>query len=310
MNIIEEASRRLAALQRSGIATQIPIGEMLTRPQDGPHADVRFHAANRPTTRMRSVPPRRGVAEPRRSVTLDYERLQASGHLVSMQTRSLLAEQFRCVKRPLLKNRLARQPDRNDPSLIMVTSALPGEGKTFCAINLAFSIAAEIDLSVLLVDADVVHPQMMTRLGADHCAGPGLLELLADAELDIADFELKTNLPNLTLLPAGAPQGLSTELLSSQAMKQLLSDLSAARSGRIVIFDGPPLLLTNEAVVLASHVGQVLVVVEASSTPAAAIQQAFELLKPVPVVMSVLNKGRTPSAPIGKGYYYYVQGSA
>jgi Mrp family chromosome partitioning ATPase len=175
---------------------------------------------------------------------------------------------------------------------------------------LAFSIAAEIDLSVLLVDADVVHPQVMTRLGADDCAGPGLLELLADAELDMADLELKTNVPNLTLLPAGTPHGLSTELLSSQAMKQLLSDLSAAREDRIVVFDGPPLLLTNEAAVLASHVGQVLVVVEASRTPAAAIQQAFELLKPVPVVMSVLNKGRTPPTPTGKGYYYYVQGSA
>jgi protein-tyrosine kinase len=307
MKLIEEAALRLEALQRSGLASPLPFGE----PSAGrAPSDATREAANAPLGRMTFRRPQRTAAAPRRALTLDLQRLQASGHLVSMKSRSLLAEQFRGVKRPLLQNRSRRQPDGRDPSLIMVTSALPGEGKTFCAINLALSLAVEIDLSVLLIDADVVHPQVMARLGAEAEGDRGLLELLSDPKLELADVALRTNVPNLTVLPAGTPNGLSTELLSSGAMEQLLVELSAASADRIVVFDAPPLLLTNEAAVLASHVGQVVVVVEAARTPASAVRQAFELLKPIPVVLSVLNKGRTPQPPKGKGYYYYLEGSA
>jgi exopolysaccharide/PEP-CTERM locus tyrosine autokinase len=307
VTIIEQAALRLEALRRSGLA--LHFADPAPAGADEVRRVGRAEAANAPRNRPIGVAPRFQLREPRRSVSLDLRALQASGHLVSMNTRSLLAEQFRCVKRPLLRNRQQQRQKRSpDPSLIMVTSALPGEGKTFCALNLAFSLVAEIGLSVLLVDADVVHPTLMARLGLGD--ERGLLELLTDPGLELADVALKTNVPRLTLLPAGRPHELSTELLSSASMAQLLRDLSADATDRIVLFDAPPLLLTNEAAVLASQVGQVVVVVEATRTPASAVEQAFALVASMPIVMAVLNKGRVPPPPKGSGYYYYLEGSA
>jgi receptor protein-tyrosine kinase len=187
-------------------------------------------------------------------------------------------------------------------SLIMVTSALPGEGKTFCAINLAMSMAREIDTSVLLVDADVVRPEALTRLGVS--PRMGLLDLLIDQNITLEDVMLATNVPKLTLLPAGNYNSRSTELLASDAMNRLLGDLAVRYSDHVVIFDSPPLLVTSEAKVLASRVGQVLVVVEACKTPCAAIERAFATLEQCQTVMSLLNKGDEPAPGYGYGDYY------
>ena len=242
-----------------------------------------------------------GDDTPRRSVVLDLERLQAEGVLVVPSTRSTQAEQFRRMKRPLLAN--IRMPQASSQlSLIMVTSALPGEGKTYCATNLALSLGAEIDQPVLLVDADVVHPQLASRLGVE--AGAGLLDLLQRPSLQLGEVALGTNIDNLALLPAGAPDARTTERLAGAAMQRLLQRL-ATGSQRIVVFDAPPLLATNEAVVLAGQVGQVLLVVEASRTPAAAVRRAFDTLAERPIVMSVLNKTRAPRPAASMGYYNF-----
>jgi protein-tyrosine kinase len=232
---------------------------------------------------------------------LDLERLERQGHLVSPSKRSRLTEEFRHIKRPLLAN--MRRADAGAAaqraSLIMVTSALPREGKTFFSLNLALSLATEMDTSVLLVDADVLQPELMRRLGVPPRLG--LLDLLTRPELSLSDVVVRTHISKL--LSSGTPNDLSSELLGSQAMAHLLTSMALRCPGRIVIFDAPPLLVTNEAQVLASRVGQVLMVVEASRTPMAAVGQAFAMLETCPTVMAVLNKA--PLSAMGGGYGGY-----
>ncbi len=250
---------------------------------------------------MRQVAAKRSAVAPA-PVQLDLEGLERNGKLVSLSRRSALSESFRQIKRPLLMNVRQRRSPVQRATLIMVTSALPGEGKTFVAANLAMSLAAEIDTSVLLVDADVIRPALLTRLGVR--AGLGLLDVLTRDDLDVDSVVLPTNVPKLSLLPSGTPHPMSTEVLASRAMESLLMELVARDPNRIVIFDVPPLLVTSEAQVMASRMGQVLMVVEASRTPSTAVAQAFAMLEDCPVVMSVLNKAPESSLTNGYGYYY------
>ena len=245
------------------------------------------------------VPPRARAAPVRGApVWIDLDALQQRGQLVPQSHRSVLSESFRRIKRPLLLN---AQGHRNSPqrgALIMVTSALPGEGKTFFATNLAMSVAAEIDTSVLLIEADVLRPNLLNRLGVQ--ADIGLLDVLMRRDLDAADVVLPTNVPKLSLMAAGTAHPHATEMLASSAMESLLASLLAADPNRIVILDVPPLLVTSEAQVLASRVGQVVVVVEASRTPSHSVAQAFAMLEDVPIVMSVLN--RVPESTLAHRY--------
>jgi len=245
-------------------------------------------------------------AEPARrsaSVEIDLARLERAGYLVPTLARSELAEEFRQIKRPLLHHTQTADPATSGrASLIMVTSAVAGEGKTFCAINLAMSIAMEVDTSVLLVDADVVRPSIPSRLGLPQSRG--LLDVLADPSIDLSEVMLRTNVPKLSILPAGTTNARATELLTSEAMDRLLTELATKYSDRVVIFDAPPLLLTTESKVLASRVGQVLIVVAASQTPRATVAQAFAAVESCPVVVSLLNRCRDPSQVRNFGYYY------
>ena len=237
-----------------------------------------------------------------RSVDLDLGRLEQSGFLVPGARRSQIEEEFRIVKRPLLKNAAGESAAPIErANLIMVTSALPGEGKTFSAINLAMSIAMELDHTVLLVDADVVRPSVLDRLGLPPARG--LLDVLTSPGTDLADVLLKTNIPKLTVLPAGTTNHRTTELLASGAMEDLLNELATLYKDRIVIFDAPPLLPSTESRVLATRMGQVVVVVEADKTPRSTVAQTFSTLEACPVVMAMLNKCRGKVANSAYGYY-------
>ena len=212
--------------------------------------------------------------------------------------------QFRHLKRPLLKNaRAGRDTPDQRGALMMITSAVPGEGKTFCSINLAMSMAMEVDTAVILVDADVVRPSVLTRLGIDTQA-PGLLDLLTNEDSNLQNALVGTNVPKLLLMASGDPNGRSTELLASEAMDRLLTRLASEYADHVVIFDAPPVLLTTESSVLASKVGQVVMVVESSKTPRRTVLQAFAALQTCPVVLSVLNKCDTPGERRQYGYYY------
>lgn len=236
-------------------------------------------------------------------VEIDLGRLGANNMVSDDGGRNPVAEEFRAIKRPLIGNAFSkdgRPVNRNN--LIMVTSALPGEGKTFTAINLAISIAMELDHTVLLVDADVARPSVLRTLGLKSQAG--LMDILLDAKLDVADVLLKTNIDTLSILPAGKSHRHATELLASQTMSSLLDEIASRYPDRIVIFDSPPLLLTTEARVLASQMGQIVVVVEAETTTMNAVKNALSQLETCTNVNLVYNKAKSFPGQENYGYYY------
>jgi protein-tyrosine kinase len=237
----------------------------------------------------------------RHQITISTKKLNSMGMITLDSERSQIAEEYRLIKRPLLLNAFGHgaAPVHNG-NMIMVTSALPGEGKTFCSINLALSIAMELDRTVLLVDADVAKPSVLRYLGAK--AEKGLLDVLQDEKLTLADVLIKTNIENLTILPAGHTYKQATELLASDAMNDLIEEIASRYPDRIVIFDSPPLLVTTEASVLASHMGQIVLVVAAESTPQQAVKEALARIEGAcDVIGTLLNK----ATPIPGSDYYY-----
>ncbi|MCP4275332.1 MAG: AAA family ATPase, partial [Gammaproteobacteria bacterium] len=193
-------------------------------------------------------------------------RINSLGMVSPDLPRSQIAEEFRAIKRPLLMNIMGEGATVvESANLILVTSALPGEGKTFSAINLAMSIAMEQDKTVLFVDADV------SKATASHFLGipddqMGLIDILQNDDVAIGDVLLHTNIPNLRVLPAGHVHDRPTELLASDSMRKVVDELSKRYSDRVIVFDSPPLLQTTEAAVLTSLVGQVVMVVAANQT--------------------------------------------
>ncbi len=222
--------------------------------------------------------------------TLHTEVLRRHGFILPGEERSGLAEQFRLIKRPLLTNAFGSQRLRvRNGNLIMVTSSLPGEGKTFTTVNLALSIAMELERTVLLVDADVAHPQIPKYLGVDVSRG-GLIDLLRGSGVKMRDVLIRTSVDNLTILPAGRADQRSTELLASTRMHALVQEIAQRYRDRVILFDSPPLLAASEPTVLAGLMGQVVVVAEAERTPKSALERALDLVDGCEVVMTVLNK--------------------
>ncbi|MBW3500338.1 XrtA-associated tyrosine autokinase [Janthinobacterium sp. NKUCC08_JDC] len=232
---------------------------------------------------------------------LNLARLAEQGMLTHDGGRSAVAEDFRIIKRPLLRQARASGSDAiRHGNLIVVTSAMPGEGKTYCAVNLAMSIAMELDITVLLVDADVARPSVLKVLGLP--PEPGLMDVLLDPQLAMADVILKTNVANLSLLPAGRSNKHATELLASRAMSRLLAEIASRYGDRIVVFDSPPLLITSEAHALVGQMGQVVMVVEAETTTQHAVKEALRQIESCEHIHLIYNK--TKSFP-GNDYYGY-----
>lgn len=226
-----------------------------------------------------------------RKVELDLARMRELGMVTAAGGRTPLLEDFRIIKRPLLQRAFAeRTPGDKPGNLIMITSSLPGEGKTYTAINLAMSIAMELDHTVLLVDADVARPSVLRTLGLPNQRG--LMDILVDDKLDMADVMLRTNVDTLSILPAGTSTPRATELLASSTMSNLVTEIASRYPDRIVIFDSPPLLLTSESRVLASHMGQIVMVVEAQTTTQHAVKEALSQLDGLNNVNLIYNKTR------------------
>lgn len=238
-----------------------------------------------------------------KKIAIDLENLHHQGIVTLNHTKSAMAEQFRLIKRPLLSNAFNPMSGLKNGNLIMVTSSLAGEGKSFCSINLAMSIAMEMDHRVLLVDADVARPSIPKTLGFSK-EEPGLLDIILNPEMGIADVMIKTNVEKLTLIPAGTRHTHSTELLASQNMGTILQELAQRYHDRIVIFDSPPLLLTSESRALACQMGQIVLVVEAERTTQQTVKDALQQIEACDVVNLIYNKARTQSSAGYYGYYY------
>jgi receptor protein-tyrosine kinase len=237
--------------------------------------------------------------------SINLARLHRMGVVSPDAEKSQIAEEFRIIKRPLIANAFGQGTARvKNGNLIMVTSSLPGEGKSFCAINLAISMAMEMDRTVLLIDADVAKPRIPEYLGIH--ADKGLLDVLQDKDLKLSDVMIKTDIAKLTVLPAGRTYKRATELLASAAMTRLVEDIGNRYPDRIILFDSPPLLATSESSVLATHMGQIVMVVEAERTSQEAVREALSHIQSCEVVGMLLNK-TTPTP--GADYYYGYYGS-
>ncbi|HJV74663.1 MAG TPA: XrtA-associated tyrosine autokinase [Noviherbaspirillum sp.] len=290
MSIIEKAAKRLG--QETQAVVQRPNAEFPPKETTNANENVAICFQNHSASK-----PPRVVAQQE----INLAQLHKLGMVTPNGGRTQVSEEFRFIKRPLIKNAPHRSESGNPGNLIMVTSSLPGEGKTFCAVNLAMSIAMEMDRTVLLVDADAARPSVLRTLGLH--SDTGLMDVLLDDSLDLADVMIKTNVETLSVLPAGKNHKHATELLASQSMSKLLVQIANRYPDRIVIFDAPPLLITSEARVLASQMGQIVMVVEAEKTTQNALKDALRKIGTCSNVSLVYNKGR--DFPEGENYSYY-----
>jgi exopolysaccharide/PEP-CTERM locus tyrosine autokinase len=215
-----------------------------------------------------------------------------------------LSEEFRIVKRQLL---LAARGGKGYEPLehgerILVCSAHPNEGKTYCSINLALSMASEKDNHVLLVDADFAKPSVLKTFGIEHSAG--LMDALADRTCDVESLIIETDIPGLTILPAGAQTNQDTEYLAASRTAEIIEQLTLNDPTRIIIFDSPPALAASPASVLALHVGQTVMVVNADNTTDSALRDALSLLSGCEHIQLLLNRAKF--SPTGRkfGNYY------
>ena len=255
--------------------------------------------------------PTRERREPRHSIDIDLNDLCAQGVTPPPEATDRLKEQIRRIKRPVLETVIehaaasgASAAAAAPSNLLMVTSSVAAEGKTYIAFNLALSIARERDFSVLLVDADVAKRHMTEALKTDHSAG--ITDSVADDSLDPEDLVLGTGIQGLTFLPAGRQTSVAPELFSSQRMAQIVRRLGQADPQRIVLFDSAPLLATNEAPVLSRLVDQIILVVCAESTQRPVVLEAIALLEKTKTIRCVLNQTRVNSLSehyYGYGYY-------
>ena len=239
---------------------------------------------------------------------LPYQELNAAGMVVAgAGSRNQLSEEYRAIKRPILTAiDIAKYDGIKNTNMVMVTSCVSGEGKTFSAINLAISIAMERDRSVLLIDGDVTNPSCGERLGFN-AKRKGLTDLLLDPDLNINDVVCQSDIPNLRFLPAGSSAHHVTELLSSRSMAELVEGLSRSFKDRVIIFDTAPMLLTSEASVVADLAGQIVFVVAAESTTQGMVSDALKMVNNHSRVGYILNKTRKKQSNIyGYGYGYGV----
>lgn len=240
-------------------------------------------------------------------LALDKVSLAERGYLIDNGSRKSIKDEFRQIKRKLLNNAFGNASKTlHHSNLIMVSSAKPNEGKTFVAINLALSIALEQDKTVLLIDADVLRPSVVRELGVEE--KPGIIEYLLGKSEKVSDIIYNTDIDKLKLIPAGKPHHLSNELLASEKMATLANELANRYPDRIVIFDCPPLIGVTETLVLASLMGQAIIVVEESKSSIADIQAATRHLNEDLALGLVLNKAIRSHKDL-YGYYGYGYGA-
>jgi protein-tyrosine kinase len=288
MSVVEKAIRKLQK-QREQSAGESPtpaVSQTSEAPRPGEPAPPVVAAA-----------PAAGLPV----VILDRTTLRSAGLMPPEEELDLITRQYRKVKHPLVARAMGRGVPREPKGyLIMIASAVSGEGKSFTAINLAISLSLEKDLDVLLVDADAPKPHLTHVLGLANT--PGLLDVLRDQDRDAESVIYTTNVPSLSFMPLGVGADDATELLSSARMERAAAMLGQRNSRRIVVFDSPPLLQTTESPALARMAGQIVVVVRAETTPQPVLLDAINILQGHAAVSLVLNQStQSGAAP----YYYY-----
>lgn len=240
-------------------------------------------------------------------IEIDLESLSKRNFVAKATERKLIYEEYRVIKRKLINNAFGPlSTSLRNPNLILVSSSRPGEGKTFTSVNLALSIALEQDKTVLLVDADVLRPNVSRTM--DISVPRGLTDYLSSDSVDVSDIMYSTNVERLKLIAAGRPHHLSTELLASDKMAALVNEFASRYPDRIVIFDAPPLLGVNETSVLAGMCGQAVIVLEENKTKLNELEKAISMLPPDLATGFVINKAHySRDKGYGYGYGYYAE---
>jgi protein-tyrosine kinase len=233
-------------------------------------------------------------------MAIDFNALRAGGYLPEVSKDRQFADQYRRIKRPLIEKALSGNDAGGEPRVIIVTSAVPGDGKTFTSINLAFSMALERDISILLVDSDVAKHHITDIFGLRQ--RKGLLDALTDESLDPESLVVPTSSRGFSILPAGTRMDGTAELVSSNRMRQIVTTLCARNPRRILLLDSPPLLITNEGRSLVKIAGQVVLVVRAGETPRHAVQAAVGMVDEKQAGGLILNQ---VEVGFTEGYYGY-----
>ncbi len=305
-SLVERAAEKLARASKetaqpsSGSEEKAPL-TAASEASPAPAQPARQASIDKPS----AGPDEQTLARRKRSrfAEIDLKSLSDRYYITPDNSPTVQAEEFRLVKRSLLLNAFARGAGEiRNGNLILVTSSQPNEGKTFCAINLAMSIASERDLTVLLVDADFAKPDVLATLGVQ--PGKGLVDVIEDPSIDLADCLIRTNIENLVLLPAGRRHNMTTELLASDRMGEIVNELVMRYPDRVIVFDSPPVLASSSASVLALHVGQILFVVEAERTREPQLKEALSLVSSCQNISLLLNKSRYTGRDKKFGTYY------
>ncbi len=241
-----------------------------------------------------------------RTCRIKFNEVRRRGMITPDNLRSNISFEFRAIKRKLLASARDQRSNALSGNLIMVTSALPGEGKTFTATNLAFALTAERDLQVLLIDADVIRPSIGALF--DNREGPGLTDLLNGKYSDFDDVTCRCeDIDNLGVIFAGARDEHTPELISSQRTAELLRDVSKKYEDRIVVFDTPPALASAETANLAGYMHQVILVVAWGEANRHQIQKALDNVSACRNVSLVFNKSPKWQKMNSDYYYYYTE---
>jgi protein-tyrosine kinase len=233
-------------------------------------------------------------------LVVDVNDLRAGGYLPELGKDRQFADQYRRIKSPLIEKALSGDTAGGEPRIIMVASAVPGDGKTFTSINLAFSMAQERDISVLLIDSDVAKHHITDIFGLRE--RKGLLDALTDQSLDAEALIVPTSSRGFSILPAGGRVEGTAELVSSNRMRQIVTRLCARNPRQILLLDSPPLLITNEGRALLKIAGQVVLVVRAGETPRHAVQAAIAMFDEKQAGGVILNQ---VTVGFTEGYYGY-----
>ena len=312
MSIVERALQKAQAkLKAEGLSAQAvePVAEVeaspatviATPPSPGPEAPA---APSRPRPQPDASLTSRDL---KAIVQLDVERLRAAGRLPSEERAMQTEDEIRRIKWPLLKAIAGSDgvtPARNN--VILVTSALAGEGKTFTSLNLALSIVRDREMRVVLVDGDVARPGLTPTLGLE--GRPGLVDGLEDTGLDVSSITYQTDIEGLFFVPAGKWHPHAPEFFAGSRMPEIIAALSRRVGHGVVIIDSPPLLATNEAQVATRYAGQVLLVVHADNTEQQAVLDAIALVDKETPVNAVLNRVEPTVLSRYYGHYYYGYG--
>jgi protein-tyrosine kinase len=242
-------------------------------------------------------------------LVLDRGRLASYGITIPSSARSRTVEEFRLVKRNLMTqfSQGDSSADQRSGRLIMITSARPGEGKTFISLNLALAFASERDVKALLVDVDTQHSSLQTILGIT--SEQGIVDVLA-GNCELSEALIQTNILNLMVLPSGRGGPHVPELFSSNKMANLMAEMTRQFADRYIIIDTPPCMASSDAAALAPLVGQIVFIVEAHHTQQMEVEASLSMLSACPRISLLLNKSATTAGEhFGSyEYYYYSQG--